>query len=55
MTFFSAEVLLPWERGENGIYSHSGLAVLHIALVGIERGLVKMVHMEKSLYRERRT
>lgn len=38
-------------RGENGIYlGYSVLAVLHIEVVGIDKGLVEVAHMENSLY-----
>lgn len=38
-------------RGGNGIYlGYSVLAVLHIEVVGIDRSLVEVAHMENNIY-----
>ena len=43
-------------RGENGInLGYSVLAVLHIEVMVIDRGLVDMAHMENSLYLKKNT
>lgn len=38
-------------KGGNGIYlGYSVFAVLHIEVVGIDRGLVEVAHMENNIY-----